>query len=113
MPKLPRRAVLLLLPMGVARVLRGQEQIFVCPMDPDVRSNQPGICDRCGMKLVSGIPEGAEYSMDLRLSPPAPKPMQPASLIFEVRDPWKDRQVTHFQVVHEKLFSMFVISQDL
>jgi hypothetical protein len=25
---------------------------YVCPMHPDVTSNEPGRCPRCGMKLV-------------------------------------------------------------
>ena len=32
-----------------------------CPMDPDVRSMQPGRCPRCGMTLTPGIPDGLEY----------------------------------------------------
>jgi hypothetical protein len=28
-----------------------QDNVFICPMDPDVRSHQPGNCRRCGMKL--------------------------------------------------------------
>lgn len=32
---------------------------------------------------------------------------------FLVRDPWKNRPVTNFQTVHEKLFHMFVVGQDL
>jgi hypothetical protein len=30
-----------------------------------------------------------------------------------VHDPWKSRPVTNFQIIHEKLFHMFVVSQDL
>jgi len=30
-----------------------------------------------------------------------------------VRDPWKDRPVTNFQIVHERLFHLFVVSQDM
>jgi hypothetical protein len=30
-----------------------------------------------------------------------------------VRDPWKDRPVSQFNVVHERLFHAFVVSQDL
>ena len=35
------------------------------------------------------------------------------NLTFAIHDPWKDRPVTTFQIVHEKLFHMFVVSQDL
>jgi hypothetical protein len=82
-------------------------------MDPDVRSNQPGTCRRCGMKLREGIPEPVEFHMDLTMSPRAVKPNQAEQLKFSVHDPWKDRPVKDFQIVHEKLFHMFVVSQDL
>src|SRR6266852_3835075 len=93
--------------------LWAQDQVYICPMDPDVRSNKPGVCSRCGMKLATGIPDPVEYAMDLAVTPRAPKPQQMAKLNFTIRDPWKDRPVTSFQVVHEKLFHMFLVSQDL
>jgi hypothetical protein len=97
----------------VAGLLLAQETVYVCPMDPDVRSNQPGVCSRCGMKLSAGVPDAAEFHMDLTLAPRAPKPKEPAKLVFSIHDPWKDRPVKNFLEVHEKLFHMFVVSQDL
>ena len=94
-------------------LLFAQDSVFSCPMDPDVRSNQPGVCKRCGMKMVSGIPDPVEYHLDLTTTPRILKVGQPVRMQFEVHDPWKDRQVTSFQIVHEKLFHMFVVSQDL
>jgi hypothetical protein len=82
-------------------------------MDPDVRSNSPGNCARCGMALKAGLPDPVEYHMLLDVMPRPVKPGQPAKLTFEIHDPWKDRRVTHFQTVHEKLFHMFVVSRDL
>jgi hypothetical protein len=90
-----------------------QEQVWVCPMDPDVRSSNSGVCPRCGMKLVAGLPDIAEYQMDLSTSPQTLRPGEPAQLIFAIRDPWKGRPVNNFQVVHERLFHMFIIGQDL
>jgi hypothetical protein len=87
--------------------------VFICPMDPDVRSHNPGTCPRCGMKLATGIPDPAEYHMQLAVAPKPPKAGQKSQLTFAVYDPWKDRQVKNFQLVHEKLFHMFVVSQDL
>jgi hypothetical protein len=97
----------------LAVVLMAQETVYVCPMDPDVRSNQPGVCSRCGMKLTAGVPEPAEFHMDLALTPRAPKPRESAKLVFSIHDPWKDRPVKNYVEVHEKLFHMFVVSQDL
>ena len=96
-----------------AGLMLGQETVWVCPMDPDVRSNLPGVCPRCGMKLASNVPDPVEYHMDLTTTPRALKVGQPARMEFYIHDPWKDRQVTKFQIVHEKLFHMFVVSQDL
>src|SRR5437667_5971765 len=87
--------------------------VYICPMDPDVRSNNPGTCARCGMALVAGLPDPVEYHLHLDVSPKPMKMGQPENLTFEVHDPWKGRPVTNFQVVHEKLFHMFVVSQDL
>src|SRR5690242_1222301 len=80
-------------------LLVAQDTVFVCPMDPDVRSSQPGVCKRCGMKLASGIPDPVEYHLDLTTMPRAIKVDQPTRLQFEVHDPWKDRPVTSFTIV--------------
>ena len=82
-------------------------------MDPDVRSNTPGFCPLCKMKLTDKIPEATEYHMDLSWQPRMLQPGKPAQLTFAIHDPWKGRPVTKFELVHEKYFHMFVISQDL
>jgi hypothetical protein len=87
--------------------------IFICPMDHDIRSNAPGKCSRCGMKMVEGIPEPVEYHLVLGVTPKPPKPGEPAHLRFDVHDPWKDNPVTKFSVDHEKLFHAFIVSEDL
>ncbi len=107
------RVAIGLLTLLFVTALLAQDTVYVCPMDPDVRSNTPGVCSRCGMKLVAGVPDPVEFHMDLTVTPPALKPGQPAELRFSVHDPWKDRPVKNFQIVHEKLFHMFVVSQDL
>jgi len=42
---------------------------YVCPMDKDVRTDKPGFCPRCHMKLVLGIPDDSEFPVDLKFSP--------------------------------------------
>ena len=87
--------------------------IYICPMDHDIRSNLPGKCTRCGMKMVEGIPEPVDYHLDLTVTPKPPKPQEMTHLRFDVHDPWKDNPVTKFTVIHEKLFHAFVVSEDL
>jgi len=86
---------------------------YVCPMDPDVRSAGPGKCPRCGMTLVLGIPDPVEYPVDLTLHPRTPRPHQRVDLVFNVKDPKTGAPVHRFEVVHEKLFHLFIVSQDL
>ena len=87
--------------------------VYVCPMDPDVRSNAPGACRRCGMSLRAGIPDPVEFHLDLTTAPSLPAPSRTTTLRFAVHDPWKERPVHDFVVVHEKLFHAFVVGQDL
>lgn len=86
---------------------------YVCPMDPDVRSAGPGKCSRCGMSLVLGIPDPVEYPLDLTLTPRMPRPHQRVELVFKIKDPKTGAPVNRFEVIHEKLFHMFIVSQNL
>src|SRR5438132_11406901 len=76
--------------------------VYICPMDPDVRSNNPGNCARCGMALVTGLPDPVEYHLDLSVAPRPIKPGLPANLTLAIHDPRNDRPVTNFQIMHEK-----------
>jgi len=90
-----------------------KDLVYSCPMDRNIRSNGPGVCPRCGMKLVAGIPDPVEYHLDLTVTPRPLKPLENAHLKFDVHDPWKESPVTKFTVVHEKLFHAFIVSRDL
>jgi hypothetical protein len=65
------------------------------------------------MKLEPGIRDQVEYPLDLQVSPkqiPAGRELQ---LTFRARDPKTGKPVTKFEVVHEKLFHLFIVSHDL
>ena len=82
-------------------------------MDPDVRSKGPSKCPRCGMKLEPGIPSPVEYPMNLRTAPTPVRAGRKILLTFEVQDPKTGKPVTDFEVMHEKLFHLFIVSEDL
>ena len=90
-----------------------KDPVYICPMDPDVRSHAPGTCRRCGMALQAGIPDPVEFHLDVATLPDRVAPGRPAALQFYIHDPWKDRPVTAYNLVHEKLFHAFVVSEDL
>src|SRR5438876_11915027 len=74
--------------------------VYICPMDPDVRSNNPGTCARCGMALLAGLPDPGEYHLHLSVSPKAMTMGQADNLTFEVHAACKERTVTNFHDVH-------------
>jgi len=86
---------------------------FTCPMDRDVRSATPGKCPRCGMTLVANLPEPLQYPVDLRVEPRQIPSGSPITLEFRVADPESGADVKQFETVHEKLFHLFIVSQDL
>lgn len=86
---------------------------WVCPMDPDVHAAQPGVCPRCGMKLVLHVPDRIEYPLEVTSSPAALRPGEDATLILRVLDPDSNRSVRHFEIVHEKLMHFFLVSENL
>ena len=87
-------------------------QDWVCPMDPDYRSSSPGFCPRCGMKLVTGIPDRVELPLELTHTPAVLRPGQNATLRLRVMQP-SGRPVLRFSVVHEKLMHVFLVSESL
>jgi hypothetical protein len=104
------RAVIALLALTL---LAAENQIqFVCPMDREVRSTQPGKCPRCGMTLRAGIPDQVEYPLHLEVTPRQIPVGRELEFAFHVTDP-AGKLVTHFEEVHEKLFHLFIVSQDL
>jgi hypothetical protein len=85
---------------------------YVCPMDPDVRSSKPGKCPRCGMTLRLGIPNQTEYSLELA-TPADIRAGAKTQLKFTFIDPSNGSRVKKFELVHEKLFHLFIVGDDL
>ena len=85
-----------------------------CPMHPGVRSTTPGQCPICQMTLVPmSTAVGDSYTLDVELAPRAPLPGAATRARLYVRDPRTGTAVTRFDVLHEKLFHLFVVSRDL
>jgi hypothetical protein len=90
------------------------ETAWVCPMHPDYTTEVPGQCPRCGMNLVHAAPfDVRDYEVDFRTDPAAVKPGQKTTLSFQFRHPGNGEVVKQFELVHEKEFHLFVISQDM
>jgi hypothetical protein len=103
-----RRELLLALPAAC----QAQDVEFLCPMDPEVRSKGPGRCPRCGMRLEAGLPDPLEYRVELETLPGRPSAGRTTMLSFRVLDPRTGKPVVVFNEIHEKLFHLFVVSED-
>jgi hypothetical protein len=44
------------------------DTIYMSPMDKNIRAHAPGHCPRCGMALLTSIPEPAEYHLGVTAS---------------------------------------------
>lgn len=87
---------------------------YTCTMHPDVRVAAPGKCPRCGMTLVAVTPAiTEEFNLKIEASPRAPKANEKLRLRFAVFNPKTGEQVKSFQIMHEQLYHLFIISQDL
>lgn len=114
-----RRACLslLLLSTGVSALPQVKDAAspgdWVCPMDPDYHSGKAGKCPRCGMTLVLHVPDRVEYPLEVSHVPELLRPGQMAMLTFRVIDPATNRTVKRFDIVHEKLMHLFLVSGNL
>jgi hypothetical protein len=91
-----------------------QGDSFTCVMHPEIRSAVPGKCPKCEMTLVPVNPDISE-EFDLRLEsiPKMPEPGKNVRLRFAIFNPRTGEMVKQFQIQHDKLFHLFIVSQDM
>jgi len=109
------KAILVLVTVLVALTSTpaGQD-VYWCPMHPDVRGKPGDKCPICGMALVrAAAADYAAYVLDVETVPRVLRPRQKGQVRFLVRDPRSLATVKRFDLVHERVFHLFVIGQDL
>lgn len=93
--------------------VKGAEE-YTCTMHPEIRTTAPGKCPKCAMTLVPVSPAISEdFNLRIEAMPQTPKPGERLRLRFSIFNPRTGEQVKQFQVMHEKLFHLFIVSQDL
>ena len=65
------------------------------------------------MKLIAGVPDPKEYSVRITAEPRVIRPGAETELTFHINDPKTHQAVRDFEIVHEKFYHLFVVSQDL
>jgi len=83
-------------------------------MHADYTMDVAGKCPRCGMNLVRAAPfDVRDYRLDFRTVPAVVKPGRPVTMLFRILHPGTGEPIKKFEVVHEKPYHLFVISQDM
>lgn len=88
---------------------------YTCPMHPDVVSDKPGECSKCGMELehTDGAASSKKFAMDFKVRPEAPIPGQPTELTLKPTDPEDAKADVALDVEHEKKIHLIITSKDL
>jgi heavy metal-binding protein len=120
-----RRVVLIVAALASATAFVGTQQpsappaeeattAWVCPMHSDYTADVEGKCPRCGMALVHAAPfDVRDYGLDFTTVPAVVKPGQKATFRFKIVHPGTGDVIKTFEVVHERQYHLFVISQDM
>ena len=85
---------------------------YSCPTHPGFVSAVPGVCWRCGAALLPTA-SLSKYRVDIKTTPLDVHAGTQTTMQLTVYDPQSGALVNNFNTVHEKLFHLFVISQDL
>lgn len=90
--------------------------IYQCPMHPEVVSDKPGNCPKCGMHLehtdnVAG--SGRTFEMRLTRTPETVEAGKPVRLTFRPVDKAAPDAPVPLALVHEKKIHLIMVSKDL
>lgn len=93
--------------------IKAQAGTYWCPMHPDVRGSKGDACPRCGMKLtLASKADYRPYTLDFEVSPATLRDGEHGVITFRVRDA-DQRPVTRLELLHERVFHLFIVSHDL
>ena len=94
----------------------GGAHLYQCPMHPEVISDHPGDCPKCGMHLEhtdNAAGSGRTFEMQLTATPTTLEAGKPARLAFRPVDTAAPDAPVPLALVHEKKIHLIIVSRDL
>ena len=76
---------------------------YTCPMHPEIKSNQPGKCPKCGMKLIKKQLKQTTPITDQKKQPAAAVPVPKMDTKDKVDMPGQKDQVTYTCPMHAEI----------
>jgi hypothetical protein len=101
-----------LLAIVVAGWMALYQDVFACPMHPEVQSSTAGTCLRCGMALLKRTVDTSAPEYLMEIDPRWNRAGRSARLQFRFRTP-AGRPAEALQTVHEREVHAFIVSRDL
>ncbi|HXG66569.1 MAG TPA: heavy metal-binding domain-containing protein [Blastocatellia bacterium] len=112
--KCPKCEMKLVLETPAKKEPEADAEAYACPMHLEIRTGAPGKCPKCQMALVPSNPSIVdEFNLKVEVTPKAPQPNEKVRLRFVAYHPKTGQQVKQFALMHERLFHLFIISQDM
>jgi hypothetical protein len=106
-------AAMAVTPVAQERVMQAPAVTHWCPMHPEVRGGAGDRCRLCSMALVPiAVADYEPYVLDIEMTPRVLKAGRKTRLRLTVRHPQTRALVRRFAVVHERVFHLFVLSDD-
>ena len=100
---------------GASEKAHAGTHVYSCPMHPEVTSDSPGECSKCGMALdhTDQAANGKKYRMDFVSQPASIEAGKPAVLSFTPKEEDNAQALVPLDVVHEKKIHLILVSKDL
>jgi hypothetical protein len=90
------------------------EEVYACPMHPEVTGKKDDRCSKCGMDLVLVDKKAStnEYRMEFTATPPV-EAGKTSKLSFTPRIKGNDTEMVPLDIQHDKKLHLIVVSKDL